>query len=94
MTTPAIMFITAGLLLLTALFMNQTKKHEVEAERIMTSLSNPTKQDDTTTVDEKLSIKEYVKLNPQVSSTELATLYNVSLRTAQRAIKNINLNNN
>jgi transcriptional antiterminator len=58
----------------------------------MTSLSYPTTPDDKVFDDEKLSIKEYVKLNPQVSSTELATLYGVSLRTAQRAIKNINLN--
>ena len=46
------MFITAGLLLLIALFMNQTKKHQLEAERIMTSLSYPT-------TPEKLSLEEY-----------------------------------
>ena len=52
MTISAIMFITAGLLLFTTLFMNQTKKHEVEANKIMTSLSNPT-------TPEKLSLEEY-----------------------------------
>jgi hypothetical protein len=59
MTISAIMFITAGLLLLIVLSINQTKKHQVEANKIMTSLSTSTKQDDATIVDEKLSLEEY-----------------------------------
>jgi hypothetical protein len=41
---------------------------------------------------DSVSIREYVRQHQQVSSSELATLYSVSLRTAQRAIKNINQN--
>jgi hypothetical protein len=96
MTISAIMFITAGLLLLVALFMNQTKKHQLEGDRIMTSLSY-------TTTPEKLSLEEYVAksgidFGDKFARADLvkkaASLYNVTPRTAQRAIKNINLNNN
>jgi hypothetical protein len=95
------MFIFAGLLLLTALFINQTKKHQVEAERIMTSLSYPTTPDDKTFDDDKLSLEEYVAksgidFGDKFARADLvkkaASLYNVTPRTAQRAIKNINLN--
>ena len=81
--------------------MNQTQKHQLEAERIMTSLSTSTKQDDTTTVDEKLSLEEYVAksgidFGDKFARADLvkkaASLYKVTPRTAQRAIKNINLN--
>jgi hypothetical protein len=88
MTISAIMFILAGLLL--SYLAYKHRRHNDTAEKLMTSLATPTLL--LTHSDDTLTIREYVVLHPQVSSKELATLYSVSLRTAQRAIKNINLN--